>query len=127
MRVKAIKDLGLIQMDDNGYIQFLRKNKRAESGLHRYVNCVKEFERFLKEVRNKNDFLHSNTEDFETYMNWEGNKCKSTMNVQLRAISLYFDFILDRPFGASTRIFQTQQQKRAREIVKEYNKQKQTN
>ena len=107
-----------MEMDGEGYQQFLRKNKRAKSGIIKSINSVKEYERFLKNVRNKTDFLKTNELDLEAFINWEGNQIQFSIGVQLKAISNYFDFILNRSIGTSARIYQSQQAKNARKISK---------
>lgn len=78
-------------MDEKGFIDFMRKNRRSENTIKRCVEFIKTFESYLTDFRGEKALEEASPEDLEDFTLW-GQEALKSVNKYLWGISYYYEY-----------------------------------
>lgn len=77
-------------MDEKGFVEFMRMNKKSESTIKRYVDGVRTFEKYLLEYEGK-CLEEAAPEDMRAFASW-GDQELRAINQHLRGLKVYSEY-----------------------------------
>jgi hypothetical protein len=78
-------------MDENGFISFMKKNRRSENTIKRCIEFIKAFERYLMDFEGGVTLEDANRENLEDFALWAEVEYKSA-NRYLWGIGYYYEY-----------------------------------
>ncbi|KPK89174.1 MAG: hypothetical protein AMJ88_17940 [Anaerolineae bacterium SM23_ 63] len=79
-------------MDEKGFIEFMRKNRRSENAIKRCVEFIKTFESYLTNFKAGKTLEAASPEDLEGFAVWGEDEFES-INKHLWGIGYYYEYI----------------------------------
>lgn len=106
-------------MDEQRFIDFLKKNRRSDSAIQRCVAYVQAFERYLSEHRQGRTLGEASPDDLEEFVLWLESGSKSA-KTHLWAICIYYEHTADQAMRAVAGALRKQRIEKAPFPLKEF-------
>ena len=85
-------------MDEKGFTDFMKKNRRSENTIKNCVEFIKTFETYLTDHKGGKTLAEASREDLEDFKFWRQEELKS-VNKYLWGIGYYYEFISNPVIG----------------------------
>ncbi|HEY44063.1 MAG TPA: DUF4332 domain-containing protein [Anaerolineae bacterium] len=79
-------------MDEKGFIEFMKKNRRSDNTIKSCLEFIRDFERYLAKNKEERTLEEASPEDLEDFTFWGQEKLKS-INKHLWGIRFYYEYI----------------------------------
>jgi len=92
------------KMDEEGFIQFMKADKKSQSTIKRYINAVKTFEQYLSKHMQGRKLEEATPQDLRDFASWGEHQFRK-VSMYVAGIRAYYEFKANkRMFNVATEI-----------------------